>query len=367
MLLAALLACGPRIGEFPSRPACDAPAGDVCAVMGTGELGFNGEDLPLLETRLASPTAVLTDADDRPMVVDYSNMLVRVAADDGTAVTVVGSGEHAYSEIGAPALETPLENPVDAAWGPDGLLYLLPQHEGRVIRVGAGGTIELCAGSGILADHADDVPALEAEMGYGGGLAIGEDGTLFVSDNTFSKVRRFDPDGTASTILGTDHIGMGGPGYGPETSIWSPERITLDEERGRLLVADTLNHRVLSVDLETLRTEVVAGTGERGYEGDGGDALAATFDQPVGLAVAPDGTILVADLENDAIRAVWPDGTVDTVLGGLGDADPVRFAQPLDFPIRGPAGMAFMATGDLLIAERSGQRVLRWFRAADAL
>ncbi|MCB9761123.1 MAG: hypothetical protein H6739_14885 [Alphaproteobacteria bacterium] len=351
-----LAGCGPVCKE-----------GRICAIMGTGELGFNGEDLDALETRLASPTSVLEDPDGHVVVVDYSNMRVRRLTEDGTIETLAGSGIHAYSEIGLDALDTPLENPVDAAWGPDGLLYILPQHEGRVIRVNDSGVIERCAGTGALGDIGDGGDALEAEMGYGGGLAFAEDGALYVSDLSYNRVRRVDPAGTIDTVLGTGEGGMGDPGQGPEVAVQFPERLVVDDARGRLLVADTGNHRVLAMDLETLAVEVLAGTGEPGWYGDGGPATEARLHNPTGVAVTPDGVVLIADLENDRLRAVSPSGDIETVAGQPRGGDLSWSDPPEDFNMLKPAGLGWTSAGDLLIAERGGQRVLLWTGARDAL
>ena len=367
-----LLLLAPGCGDAPDDTAAAevCEPGWVCPIGGTGELGFNGDGLPARETRLASPTAVTTDPDGRPVVVDYSNMRVRVLDDAGRLVTLAGDGVHAYSEIGALATESPLENPIDATWGPDGLLYILPQHEGRVIRVEPDGTLSRYAGTGELADTGDDGPALEARMGFGGGMAFAPDGTLFVSDNSYSRVRRVTPSGAIDTVLGTGEGGLGAPGYGPEVAIRSPERVAVTPDGAQLLVADTLNHRVLSVDLDDLTVTVLAGTGERGFSGDGGPATAAQLSSPVGVLPAPSGAILIADLENDVIRAISPDdGTIQTVIGtpGAPAVAPSPAAAPLRFSLRRPAGMAWTPEGDLLIAERSGHRILSWQGAADAL
>ena len=353
-------------GSEPPAGACED--GLVCVLMGTGELGFNGDGQPGRWARLATPTSVLATSDGSPMVVDFSNMRLRRLDDANFIRTVVGDGRHAYSEIGANRLATPLENPVDAAWGPDGLLYVLPMHEGRVVRVGEDDAIELWAGTGVVADAADDCPASVAEMGFGGGLAFAEDGTLYVSDNTYNKVRRVSTDLVVTTVLGNDDSVGEPPGYGPDIGLRSPERLVVDDARRRLLVADTLENRVLALDEDTLAVEVLAGTGERGFAGDGGPALDAELDGPVGLAVAPDGTVLVSDLGNDVVRAVFPDGTIDTVLGTPGeDLYPRQSAPPLEFPITGPAGLAWSDDGDLWIAERGGDRMLAWNAALDAL
>ena len=357
-------ACGP--GEEPEDARC--AVGEVCVIMGTGELGFNGEGLPALESRLASPTAVHEDPDGRVVVVDFSNMRLRALASDGSLVTMAGNGEHAFSEVGLPATESPMENPVDAGWGADGLLYLQPSHEYRIVRVEADGTIGAYAGLGYLGDAGTGDDAATATMGYGAGLALASDGSLYLSDATFNRVRRVSPDGVLANVLGTGAPGAGAPGYGPEVALHGPERLVLDEDQGRLLVADSLNHRVLALDLDTLEVSLVAGDGTEGSSGDGGDARLARLDLPVGLAIGPDGTVLIADLGGNLIRAVDPDGIIRTVVGhGEAEVDPVPFAEPLEMPLRGPGGLGWTSDGDLLIAERSGHRVLRWDGASDAL
>jgi hypothetical protein len=115
-----------------------------------------------------------------------------------------------------------------------------------------------------------------------------------------------------------------------------------------------------------LELSVLGDTGERGAYGDGGPATSAAFDSPVGVQVSSDGAVVVADTGNGAIRLIDRDGLIEGVAGGI-DGDPRRAAPPASFPIRGPAGLAWTRGGDLLVAERSGHRVLRWVGAADAL
>lgn len=346
--------------------ACSLPceAGRICHVAGTGDLGFNGDGLAPDVTRLASPTAVGVDPQGRVFWVDYSNMRVR-RIEAGFVQTFAGTGLHAYSQPGSPVTSSPLENPVDATWGPDGDLYILPQHEGRVLRVPDSGLVEVVAGTGVIGDSGDGGDALDAEMGYGAGLAVGTDGTLYIADNSFSRVRRVGPDGQIETILGTGEAGQGSAGPGPMMAIRSPERLVLDQDRNRLLVADTGNHRVLAVELETLEATVLAGTGEAGRGGDGGPALEAQLYGPVGLAVGHDGAILVADLGNDRLCVIELDGTLIQVAGAAG-SEPSWIDEPQEFVLQGPGGMAW-AGDDLLIAERGGHRILRWVGAADAL
>ena len=341
-------------------PTCEV--GEVCVLLGTGELGFNGDGSPGPETALASPTAVREDPQGRPMVVDFSNMRLRVLdSDDDRVRTIVGSGIHAYSEPGARALESPLENPVDARWGPDGLLYIAPLHEGRVIRIGEDGRIERVACTGESLDSTGDGgAALEATMGYPGGLAWSSDGTLFVSDNTNHRVRAVSPEGAIETVIGTGARGFDQQGAGIEVRLSSRMQLEVVDER--LLVADSGNHRVGELDLETGLFRTVAGTGEDGFTGDGGPATSARLSEPTGLAVG-EGRIWVGDLGNGVVREIAPDGTIETVVSGDPDDAEGDGFDALETPLRLPAGLATTSTGELLIADRGAHRVFLWRRA----
>jgi streptogramin lyase len=91
-----------------------------------------------------------------------------------------------------------------------------------------------------------------------------------------------------------------------------PYDLALDDE-GRIYVADGLLHQVLRIDPETGEGEVFAGTGEAGSDGDGGPAVEAALQEPVGIAFGPDGSLYIADFAANRIRAVAPDGTISTV------------------------------------------------------
>ena len=351
--LTALACAAPKVS---SDAGCQA--GTVCILAGTGELGFNGDGLPALETRLASPSAVYEDPSGVITIVDYSNMRVRAIEDDGTVGTVVGNGFHAYSEPGTPATESPLENPIDVGWSADGNLCVQPQHEGRVICLDSEGNVALRAGTGVIADSGDDGPALEAEMGYGGGLAFGDDGTLFISDSTFSRVRRVTPDGTIETLLGTGAAGQGNPGLGIDMTLRFPERLALDEASNQLYVADTFNHRVIRVDLDSGIAHLHAGTGNEGSGGDGGPATESTLNQPVGLAIGPSGGLLVSERRGHVVRHIDASGTIETIAGTGVPGTTVDPRAPLSTELTGPAGISWTATGDLLVAEQFGHRIL---------
>lgn len=144
----------------------------------------------------------------------------------------------------------------------------------------------------------------------------------------------------------------------PEPVLELPYDLAVDAE-GQIYVADGLLHQVLRVDPETGKSEVFAGTGEAGSDGDAGPAVEATIQEPVGIAFAPDGTLLIADFAANRIRAVAPDGTISTVAGTgrggrTGDG---RQATRADLGL--PAHVALDPTGRYVAVPTLGNLVRR--------
>lgn len=342
MLVLLLAACA---GGPPEKEGCPEEPGTVCRVAGTGDLGFNGEGLPALESWLYSPSAVRVHPDGRLVIVDFNNMRVRAVDPDGTLVTIVGNGDHAWSSPGAPALETALENPVDAVFAPDGSAYLLPLHEARVLHLGADGIVTPCAGSGEVGYAGDGGDALSAAMSEAAGLAVDDAGTLYVADTQNNAVRVV-RDGVIETLAGAPEAGFV-DGVGAAARFSGPQRLAVHD--GVLYVADANNHSVRAVDTATGAVTTIAGTGARGYTGDSGPATSATFFYPYGVNVGADGALYVADGGNNVVRRVV-DGVVETLAGtgeeGLtGDDGPA-----LDATFAFPAHLVVHA-GDLYVAD----------------
>lgn len=298
--------------------------GTVCTVAGTGLSGFNGEGHAATASALYLPSALLPDAEGRACVVDYNNMRVR-CLDAGRLVTVVGNGEHGWSIPGASALTTPLENPIDATLSPEGRLTVLATHESRVIQLDEEGLVEVIAGSGEEGYSGDGGPALEAAFGQPGGIAWATDGALWVADTLNGAVRRVGTDGFVETVLGglagvmrvrpstegavlvSDSLGGRVLRLAADGTVetlaegldipWSAR-----EDGTGILVAESGGNRLLRV--EGGEVEVLAGTGEGGFSGDGGPAEEATFQWPADMLRLDDGSILVADMQNARVRVL---------------------------------------------------------------
>jgi sugar lactone lactonase YvrE len=203
-------------------------------------------------------------------------------------------------------------------------------------------TVAVLAGDGVRGTI--DGPAGRARFSEPFGVAAAADGTLLVADaGQAHRIRRVSPDGHVSTLAG----GVRGfaDGAGDRAQFSTPSGLALAAD-GTVYVADTGNHAIRRITPDGVVT-TVAGDGTPGFAD--GPADQARFNGPIGVAVAPDGRIVVADTYNDRIRAIDARGTVSTLAGsGLpGTDDGIAAAASFDTP----AGVAVDARGMVYVAD----------------
>jgi RHS repeat-associated protein len=157
-----------------------------------------------------------------------------------------------------------------------------------------------------------------------------------------------------------DYAGDNGPAI--TAQLYTPSGLAIAPD-GALLIADSANHRVRRVGRDGVIT-TIAGTGVDGFGGDNGPALAADLSWPSSVAAAADGSLYLADAGNNRIRRIAPDGTITTFAGsgaacGLG-TDPCGDGGPaLAANIYSPTWLAWSPDGSLYVVEWSSHRVRR--------
>lgn len=342
-----LIAPDPCVGE-----------GVICHLAGTpGKAGFNGDGLPSGETQLNLPSAARLGPDGLLYIMDFNNMRLRCRVASGVIDTIAGNGVHGFAFYNRPAPESPLENPVDFAFMPDGRIVMVSLHDPRVLLVDHDGRLLLLAGTGNVGNGGDGGPAENATFNELAATVVAADGSVFVSDDKANRIRVIRPDGNVYAFAGTGERGDSGDG-GPalEATLFHPEGLALDAA-GNLYVADSFNHRIRRVDAQTGIIDSVAGSrGDGGFAGDGGPATAAALRFPRGVSVAPDGRLYISDTFNHRIRRVEEDGTIVTVAGtDKGHSGDGGLA--LDGQLKGPA--LIEVTEDALLVPDMQNQVVR--------
>jgi hypothetical protein len=199
-------------------------------------------------------------------------------------------------------------------------------------------------------------PASQVHLTFPYGVGLDRVGRIYIADSGNLRVRRVDAD-TISTIAGSGVGGNSGDG-GPATQAKTTCHGLAIAADGAVLIAAIENNNIRKVDLAgTMST--LAGNGSRGYSGDGGPASQAQLNGPWDVDVGPDGAIYIADTGNHRIRRVDTSGRISTVAGtgtpGFGgDGGPATQAQ-----LTGPRDVAVAGDGAFYIADGESHRVRR--------
>lgn len=325
----------------------------ITTAVGTGEKGFAGDGGPAGEALLNGPFDVCFDAAGNLYFSDtFNNRIRRVDAASGTVTTVAGNGEKGYAGDGGPATDAALDEPYGVVIDRAGNLYVADRLNRRVRRVdGATGVIATLAGTGEAKYSGDGGRASEAGLAEPNGLAFGPgEARLYITDVADNRVRAVDlASGVINTFAGTgaaEHSGDGGPATAAGTFGARAVKVGGD---GTVYILERQGSSLRAVDPKTGVITTIAGTTARGYGGDGGPALAAVFDAPKEMAIDRDGSLLIVDTENHAIRRIdHRTGVVANLAGGRqgpgGDGGPAELAG-LDRPhgaVVGPDGAVYI-------------------------
>jgi uncharacterized protein (TIGR03437 family) len=216
----------------------------------------------------------------------------------GIITTVAGTDPFTFGS--RPALDQPIGEVWGLTTGPNGEIYFCDRSDALIYRVSPDGKLSIVAGNGVRGFSGDGGPALDASLYFPGGLALDQDGNLFISDTTNFRIRRVSPDGTIATV---------------------------------------------------------AGNGNRDSTGDGGPAIQASLVSPWGLAVDQAGSVYVADCDAGRVRRFGRDGIISTYAGGGASLE--TGVQATTAALNCPISVAFDPAGNLLVGEQRGRRVLR--------
>lgn len=337
------------------------PNGTMTIVAGTGDLGFSGDGGPATNARFNAPQGIAIDGVGNIYVADSSNARVRKIDLDGIITTFAGNGSFSGTGDGGPAAAAGLNRPIGVAVDGLGNVYIAETLGHRVRKVDTNGVITTYAGTGTTGFAGDDGPAAAAQIASPRGLAVDVAGNLFIADQTNRRIRKVALDGTITTVAGIGTAGLSGDGgLATSAQFLSPIRVAVDAA-GQLFITDQANQRIRKVAANGTIT-TYAGTGATGsdnggFAGDGGPATSALIADPEGLAIDSNGDLAVCDTTNNRIRRISATGVISTIAGSgengyTGDGGPA-VASPLLFPV----DVTIDGAGNLYFAEQFAHRV----------
>ncbi len=290
-----------------------APDGRATIIAGTGWRGIAGNGVPALTADLGSPQSLAVDAAGLVYFADSYNHAVFRIEHDGMLTRVAGNGRPGDGGDGGPASEAELNQPYDVSLDRLGQLYIADFGNHRVRKVGRDGRIHTIAGTGAPGYSGDGGPAIQARLNGPYGVFAGSRGEVWIGDSFNNVVRRIDNDGVIHTTAGTGSRGYTGDG-GParEAQLDAPQGIYVDGDV--IYVGDEHNHAIRVITPDGVIRNLV-GTGAPGFAQDGTPVGRAAVNDPENLIVRPDGTILFTEAGNRRVRLVGADSLLRTFAG----------------------------------------------------
>jgi sugar lactone lactonase YvrE len=297
--------------HYPSERGASRPF----AGPGLSLLGYHGDGGPAAAAAFHHPEHLAFDSRGDLYVCDNSNDRVRkIDMRAGTITTVLGDGRRSSSGDGGPAVEAGTLMPDAICLDAHDNLYVGEKYGFRVRKVEAAtGIVRTLVGDGVPGFGAEGRPGAETRCNsVEAGIWADPDGTVFWGDCS-GRLRRYDGrSGIVTTALGGTGVGDGGPATA--AFLCGPGGLAVGSD-GTLYIADVWSQRVRAVDPRTGAIRTVAGNGARAYGGDGGPATEAYLGNPHDVSVDSCGRLVIADTRHGHVRRVDEDGVIRTVAG----------------------------------------------------
>ncbi len=332
----------------------------IDTIVGTGSVGYSGDGGQATDASFNYIYDFVFDSSGNMYLTDTNNNVIRKVDTSGVVTTIAGTGVAGYSGDGGLATSAQLYQPSAITIDDSGNLYVSDSYNHVVRKIDTSGIITTIAGTGVAEYSGDGGLATEAGLNLPFGLCFDNQGNLLIADTGNCRLRKVDmTTGILTTIAGDGGNSYSGEGgLATDAGINSPTDVVVDSA-GNIFLANNLGHRVLRIDATTgiintyagngtgastvgVATESsinrpwglafddnenlyiverngsviskvnkstgilsrVAGTGSRGFTGDGGDPLDATFNFPSNVEIDNNGIIYIADKTNNRIREI---------------------------------------------------------------
>jgi len=366
------------------------PDGIITTVGGTGKVKSTGDGGPAVKAGIYGPTGIAFDSKGNLFIAEIIGNRVRQISPDGTISTLADG----------------INGPSSLAFDREGNLLIAEHFGERLLRREPNGTISTLINTdvyGLAVDPDNTIRVAQITVGRVGrverqaaatsgepgaqlfglvydagvakkveetdrlgtqvvlkmpaGVAYDAAGNLYIAEITGNRIRKVDSHGIISTVAGTGKRGFSGDG-GPATSadLDGPGTLGFDLA-GNLYIVEIIGNRVRKVDTQGNIT-TIAGNGQAGFAGDGGPAINAQFNHAHWGAVNKQtGAIYIVDTLNHRIRQIDAEGIITTVAGTGVAASKGDGGTALEASFNRPENLAIDFEGNWFISEGAGHRI----------
>lgn len=332
----------------------------IQSIVGNGERGYSGDGGPAKDATMDNPFHVDIGPNGKFLyIADCFNFMVRrLDLETGILECFAGDGSQGHSGDGGNATDASIDEIYAIQVDKNGNVYICQRFNPSIRLVNKNsGKINTVVGTGEKGSGEDGIPATESAMVEPNDCALDKDGNLLIADVQDQRIRKFDPiTGIITTIAGNgvkEHSGDGGPAR--KAGIFGARAVCTDKS-GNIYICEREGNTIRKIDSQGI-ISTIAGTGAKGYQGDGSDARDALLNGPKAIRCDNEGNVLVVDTENHAIRKInSANNAIDTIAGGIqgpgGDGGPATKAG-----LARPHGVVTDSSGKSYIADSENHRI----------
>ena len=323
-------------------------AGSVTTLAGlagrTGSLDGKGAD-----ARFEDPYSAATDSAGNMYVTDATDHTIRKISADGTVTTFAGKGG-TYGSSNGSGTAALFNSPKGIATDSSGNVYVADTGNKIIRKITSAGGVTTLAGTAGQGGSLD-ATGTAARFNNPTGVAVDSSGNIYVIDSESSILRKITPAGVVTTLAGSAGAIGAADGAGAAASFKVPYDVAVDSA-GNIYVSDHGNNLIRKVTPAGVVT-TLAGSGAEGSTN--GNGRAATFKYPNGITVDSSGNVYVADTDNQLIRKISASGDVTTVGGSgkIGSTDGLGVAASF----YNPMDVAIDASGNLIVVDRANHTI----------
>ena len=326
----------------------------ISTIAGTGAVGTDGG-------KMDQPFGLGIGPDGALYFTEVGNHRIsRLDMKTKKLTVVAGTGQKGNAGDGGKATAALLDEPYEIAFNRAGDLFFCDRLAHVVRKIDRRTQlISTVSGTGKEGYSGDGGLAAAAQFKQPHSIVFAPDGSLLICDILNFRIRKVDlKSGKVETWAGTGVTGKAGveaPMAG--TPLAGPRAIAVDK-KGNYYLALREGNAIYKMDVKAGRMTLFAGTGQKGFTGDGGPATSATLSGPKGVALAPDGSLYIADTENHAIRKVDTKGVI-TTLAGTGERGDGPDGDPKKARLARPHGVFVDTKGVVFIGDSENHRIRR--------
>ena len=314
------------------------------------------DGLPARAVSLYLATGVAVDEDGDVLITDNRHCRVRrINTSTTITTTIAGSGECRFRGDGRLAVNAGLSRPHDVVTGSEGRVYIVDQRDHRVRQVDPLDFISTIVGTGSSFPLCrSDRNSLNISLTYPCGIGIDHSNNLIVANTFAHSVGLMSESGTWTHVAGTCSPGFSGDGSTATSAMLDSPDDAIGLEDGTIVISDHHNCAIRAVSSDgTIST--IAGTGGLDDEcissGDGGPATSSVIAYPASITEGLEGWILIAEYGGHRARRFRIGGIIETIAGNGVRASTGDGSSAIRASVQGPWGIAQAPTGEVYVSE----------------